>query len=192
MASLTPEIRARLNRFFDVGFTVAIDRRFQSAEALMQRLVQLTEPSPQEQPGGADDKIGQLLQRLATPALVEKQQYHSLLTAVSNTLRKACDTIWRRSAGRVGTIQTGHSIDLPQMKYVDRLGLYLVVEKTRQFRPEFEAVIAGSELVVTGRHGVVETELLRTPVAGPQDWDRLHSSAVAYLTDGLVSQCSDL
>jgi hypothetical protein len=95
-------------------------------------------------------------------------------------------------ADKVGIVQSGYGIDLSRLRYKDRLGLFLVVDKSRQFWPEFEAVVTGSELVVTGRHEGRETELLRVPVTGPHDWDKLFTAAVSYFTDGLVAECSGL
>jgi hypothetical protein len=41
--ALQPDDRSRLKRLFDVGFAVAIDQRFQSAEALRANLLLLTQ-----------------------------------------------------------------------------------------------------------------------------------------------------
>jgi serine/threonine-protein kinase len=190
LASFTPEVRSRLNRLFDTGFMVSIDRRFQSVEMFRDRLSLLTQTIEQGGPGGIEDQFALLRQQLTATSLDEKWQYHSLFEAVDKILVRACVGIRDKFEGRVQTIQSDCQISTHEMKYKNSLGLYVVADSTQQFFPQFEAVIAGSELVVTARHVRSETELFRTPIAGANDWDRLLNSATAYLVKGLVHECS--
>src|SRR5262249_53978139 len=102
-APLQPGLRSRLNRFFDVGFAVAIDRRFQSAEALREGLLLLMQPEPQGQPDSTDAKLDSLLQRLsAAPFVKEKEAYLSLFNAVERTLINAHEAVTEKMGGKVG------------------------------------------------------------------------------------------
>jgi serine/threonine protein kinase len=65
LASLSPEIRTRLNRLFDVGFAVHIDQRFQSAQALREDLLFLTRTSDAQQGGSVEEMLNSIRERLA-------------------------------------------------------------------------------------------------------------------------------
>lgn len=193
LASLETEVRTRLNRLFDVGFAVPIDRRFQSAAALRAALQAITEPPVREQDGSGEDRIALLASRLSASSWVtEREQYALLFGRVDEALHRAMSNIQSRIPGRLSTIQSGHGIELAELRYRNQLGLFLTVDNTRQFRPEFEAVVTGSELVVTGREGGTETELIRTPIAGSPPWEELLEAATRYFSKGIYEKCEDL
>ena len=165
--SLSADTRSRLNRLFDVGFTVAIDRRFQSTAGLSEGLVGLIRPPDTARGGSVDERVARLLGQLANSPLAERQQYRSLLDSVNGTLMRAQDAVRKKLDGAVNTIQSGHELDLKRLTFRNRLGLFLVADEEVRFWPVFEAVITGSELVVTGRDDEREVELFRAPTAGP-------------------------
>jgi eukaryotic-like serine/threonine-protein kinase len=193
IASLRSDVRTRLNRLFDTGFAVAVDRRFQSATALRAALHKLIDPPPGGSGGSVQDKVALLINRLSDSSWVtEREQYNSLFHKVDQALHRAISEIQSRIPDRLSTIQSGHEVELTELRYKNRLGLFLTVDKTRQFFPEFEAVITGSELVVAGMEGETEVELLRTPIVGPHSWDELLEAAIQFFSNGIANKCEDL
>ncbi len=185
LASLSPEIRTRLNRLFDVGFAGHIDHRFQSAQALREDLLSLTRTSDAQQGGSVEEMLNSIRERLAAQQKSIKQQYHDLLKHADNCIRQAQNKVKNELGDDIHTLQGGYVMSLPTLTLRNHLGLYLALDEEHKFFPEFLTVITGSELVVTGRHKGVETELFRTPTAGPHEWKPLVASTKVYFTEGL-------
>jgi serine/threonine-protein kinase len=185
LTSHSPELYTRLNRFFDRAFTIAIDQRYQSPQALREGLLVLLQPLEDRQKMSAKDKLKGIQEKLSDQTAIQKKRYYDTLIKADSTIRDGLHLAVAQFSGNVGTTQTGMGIDMKHLTHHNRLGIYVVVEPDKKFWPDFLSAITGSELVVTAKHNGVETELARMPLAGTINWTRLRDAAVHYFTDGL-------
>jgi serine/threonine protein kinase len=184
--------RVKLNRLFDTGFSVSIDNRFQSSNALRAAILSVAEATSNQPPQNADEVLSLLREKISGPHFHERQQIRSLFNEVNRSLSEAQSQIVNRLGPAVSTITGGYSMRMSRLSFENGFGLILLNDEDRQFFPKFKAQVIGSELVVSAHDSDRETELLRSPIAGLIPWGDLVEAAVRYLTEGIARNCSDL
>ena len=184
-AGLPPDQLARLNRFFDRGFAVAIHQRFQSAEALRSELSQLLSPSEADQPATIDEAWAQIATLLSSPSHSGQIKHHELLTKSADEIVTTCRTVYGRFAAYMDWDLFPQRLEMDRLTSEVEFYLWLKANRFTRFGSVFETVITGSELVVTARYLDKETELFRTPVASELDRKQLSESVEIYVMNGL-------
>lgn len=185
-------IHTQLNRLFDTAFTVALDQRFQSAQALRAALRSLGEPMPGPQTEDTEQIISSLRDKLTGPRFAEQQQIRMLFQTIDRKLTQSRDLVSQGLGGATMTVQSGHSLDIATLTYGNSLGLQLANKSTYAFMPRFTAKINGSEVVVTAIADGTETELFRAASAGVPPWENLVESATRYFANGIAKKCEDV
>jgi hypothetical protein len=184
--------RVKLNRLFDTGFSVSIDNRFQSSNALRAAILSVAEVTSTQPPKNADEVLSLLREKISGPHFQERQQIRLLFNEVDRSLSEAQSQIVNRLGPAVSTITGGYSMRMSRLSFENGFGLILLNDEDRQFFPKFKAQVIGSELVVSAQDNDRETELFRSPIAGLIHWGELVEAAVRYLTEGIARNCSDL
>ena len=193
LSRLPQRIRTQLNRLFDTGFAVAIDRRFQSALGLQASLQLVAEAVSDPQAPDTAEVITELRDRLSAPRFERQQQVRLLFEQIDQLLKHSLDKVQQNLGSVVSTIQGGFSIKMAGLSYENGMGLTFANDETRQFFPRFLAMINGNEVVLTGIAEGRETELLRAPIAGPHSWHQpLIEAAANYFVKGFEEKCADL
>ena len=178
--------RVKLNRLFDTGFSVSIDNRFQSSNALRAAILSVAEATRNQPPQDAEGVLSLLREKISGPHFQERQQIRLLFNEVDRSLSEAQSQIVNRLGPAVSTITGGYSMRMSRLSFENGYGLILVNDEERQFFPKFKTQVIGSELVVSAHDNDRETEILRSPIAGLIPWGELVEATVRYLTEGIA------
>lgn len=189
LSHIAPERLAGLNRVFDTGLEVHVDRRWQTAGALHDELSRVRDARPAEEEsidiGGKLDRAKETLRH--APDYSHRQEVRSLLTEAEQCIRSVHREIREELGPGFSSSQGGYHIDVSTYSLRNRLGFSHTLYPEKEFRPLYRVSISGTELVVVAEESGTQAELLREPFSGFDSWDVLRERVREYIADGVYS-----
>lgn len=188
LQAISPEARAVLNRIFDVGFEMHIDRRWQSVEALRQRLIEVSKISA-NQIDDADiiTAIKQMRESMkASTDFTGRQEVYTLLNEFRQMMRQVTNEAAKELGTEFGSYYQAWPLDFSTASYKEQSGVVHHYFPDRPFTPEIKAFLTGSEFVVTAEDQYGFIEIFRAPVSGFNSWEELKDRLKEHLIRGAV------
>ena len=186
-SALEAQTLALLNRVFDRAFELSIDRRWQSAEELQDILRRLKNQSKPEHMFNAEDSIARIKQQLLnSPNYVRRQSFKILADKIINEIRHIGSKTAKEFGEPFNTIQSGLGIDLAEMTFGEKYGIFNPVIPEKKFFPVFKGYATGNEIVLISENHEQQIELLRIPLNREPDFETFRERLREFYIDGVV------
>jgi serine/threonine-protein kinase len=187
LESLPISHRGKLRRLFDQAFEIHVDRRFQSAEALVSALREAL--AGDEVSDARASLARELLRIAANPGASSVARIRETIVETLACIDAAQVEILGQFEGLV-PINEAYSIE--RLEGAVRRGFHLKIDPDVRFAPEFHVVVTGDEVVLLAEklEGAGEVELHRAPLASPAIADA-QAKANAFLQAGIARVLTD-
>jgi len=187
LSALEAQTLALLNRVFDRAFELSIDRRWQSAEELRDTLRKLENKSKPEHMSNAEDSIARIKQQLlSSPDYVRRESFKILADQIINEIRHIGSKTAKEFGEPFNTIQSGLGMDLAEMTFGEKYGIFNSVLPEKQFFPEFKGYATGNEIVLVSENQEQQIELLRIPLNREPDFEIFRERLREFYIEGVV------
>lgn len=180
-----------LNQLFDIGFNVAINDRWPSAESLIKALNDiLNMETNTEGENDVQQKLEKYKNRIEQRVdFKQLDDLQSLFTKCDLAIRNAnAAVINQLKPTNFSSIHTNHNVDYPKQLFSTMLGVKHPYSENLTFFPQFNCYINGSELVIEGVENMNRQEIIRHPLNEEINWNEVEESLSDYYINGVTSK----
>lgn len=187
LSYISPDVLARLNGIFDRAFELSIDRRWQSIPELQDVLMRLQKPMIDEEISTTETQVARIKQQLLnSPDYTRRQPFQALAQKILNEIQYVCNKTVQELGEDFSTIQTGRNINISEMTFGDKYGIYNSVLQEKKFWPQFRGYATGNELVLLSENDGQQIELLRVPLNSEPNFTELRNRLRAFYIEGVM------
>jgi hypothetical protein len=125
-------------------------------------------------------------QLLNSPDYTRRQPFQALAEKILNEIQYVCNKTVQELGKDFSTIQTGRNINLFEMTFGDKYGIYNSVLQEKKFWPQFRGYATGNELVLLSENDGQQIELLRVPLNSEPNFTELRNRLRAFYIEGVM------